>query len=195
MTRITVIIIGILAFGLNSKLQSQIITGQVIDKATNESLAGVKIFIDSTYVISDFDGNFSTKDLKKHPNSITFEATYEIKLKIINLPKNYDTLKLDKVELINHTFISKSQYDSIRTCLIATFDNKDLLIIQQKKADSLLKSKYSAIYCWSDLLGYDVLDSISNKEITNPFDNKSKVILDFDPSMDLITLDYEKIKK
>ena len=195
MTRITVIIIGILAFGLNNKLQSQIITGQVIDKATNESLAGVKIFIDSTYVISDFDGNFSTKDLKKHPNSITFEATYGIKLKIINLPKNYDTLKLDKVELINHAFISKSQYDSIRNCLIATFENKDLLIIQQRKADSLLESKYSAIYCWSDLLGYDVLDSISNKEITNPFDCKSKVILDFDPSMDLITLDYEKIKK
>ena len=197
MRRTVLLFISILSLGLISNIQSQIISGQVVYSELDkyESIYGATIYFDTTYVVSDMEGKFCTNILRHYPKSIIFKGSTHASLMIFNLPQDYDTLKFDKIELLEHAFISKAQYDSIQGNLIKTFKENDLLIIQQRKADVILRSKYKGVYCWADLLGYEVLDSLENKYILNPFDHKTKIIFDFDSLKDIITLDYEKIKK
>ena len=76
--------------------------GKVIDKVTGETLAGVMVELEGTdkYVFSDFDGNFTFKELKPAEYNVTFslisyekskvkvdlnkKESVEIKLKTVN---------------------------------------------------------------------------------------------------------------
>jgi hypothetical protein len=183
--------------GLINNIQSQEIRGQLISKYQDkiETLPGIGVMIDTTYMISDIDGFFTFNAVKSYPNSILITGYMHPKLRIINLPIDYKSMDLGQIDLIEHSIISPTQYDSIRTNLIKTFKTNDLLIIKQQKADSELKSKYKPIQDWSSTVGYVVLDSITKDTMQNPFDKSATIKVDYDVNKDLITLDYNKIKK
>jgi hypothetical protein len=48
---------------------------------------------------------------------------------------------------------------------------------------------------WSSIVGYVVLDKIMANEMLNPLDEKAKIKIDYNVEKDLISLDYNKIKK
>ena len=183
--------------GLISTIQSQEIRGQLICRYLDkiDTLPGISVLVDTTYVISDIDGFFSINNLKNYPNSILISGCIHPKLLITNLPKDYKSLDLGQIELIEHLIISPTEYDSIRTNLIKSSNTKDLLIIKQQNADSKLKSKYKPFHDWSTCVGYIVLDSITKDEMLNPFDRETKIKIDYNVEKDLITLDYKMIKK
>jgi hypothetical protein len=189
--------IGIMITGLTNNVQSQVIRGQLIGKYQDkyESLPGISVMIDTAYQISDIDGFFNYQTGKNYPKSLVISGYVHPRLLIYNLPVNYDTLDLGKIELIEHMIISPHQYDSIRNNVISSFKNIDILIVQQQKADNLLKTKYSPLNDWSSIVGYVVLDKIMANEMLNPLDEKAKIKIDYNVENDLISLDYNKIKK
>jgi len=199
MKRTNLILISLVLFGSISYLQAQTINGQVVSKLKDkyECLIGVLIYVDSAATVSDIDGEFSFHSFIKYPTSILFEGYMQARLMIINLPRDYDSLYLGKIELIERTVmthISTTQYDTIRTNLIKSFKTNNVLNIQQQKADSILKLKYKPICEWTVVLEYAVLDSLISNEMINPFDNEIKFKVDYDINNDLIIVDYIKIK-
>lgn len=55
------------------KVNTVDISGSVVDKKSNESLAGAAIFIDGNKYYSDLDGNFSVSDLKPGKHTVRVE--------------------------------------------------------------------------------------------------------------------------
>jgi len=197
MRRTILIIITVIATGLINSIQSQEIHGQLISKYQDkiDSLPGITVKIDTTYTISDINGFFKFNKLKKYPSSILISGYIHPKIKITNLPVDYKSLDLGKIELIEHLTISPTQYDSIRTKLIKSFKTNELSITQQQKANSFLKLKYKPVQDWGNIIGYIVSDSITNDIIQNPFNDNEKIKVDYDVENDVIILDYTKFKK
>jgi len=197
MKRTILILLTVIITGLINNIQSQEIHGQLISRYQDkiDSLPGISVAIDTTYAISDLDGFFKFNNLKRYPSSILFSGYINPKIKITNLPVDYKILDLGKIELIEHLIISSTQYDSIRTKLIKSFKTNELLITQQQKANSFLKLKYKPVQDWGKIIGYIVLDSITNDIIQNPFNDKEKIKVDYDVEKDIIILDYNKFKK
>ncbi|MBI9039285.1 MAG: carboxypeptidase-like regulatory domain-containing protein [Bacteroidales bacterium] len=75
------------------------INGKVLDKETNESLAGVLIELEGTNekVYTDFDGKFEFKNVQ--PNiydiSVTYIAYEKSKLKVVDAKNKVNTLKVE----------------------------------------------------------------------------------------------------
>ncbi len=68
--------------------------GVVLDKQTNESLAGVAVHIDGQKVYTDFDGNFSFNHVSK--------GKYEVKISMISYQDQtitVDTSKQKPIEI------------------------------------------------------------------------------------------------
>ena len=197
MKRTILILLTVIITGLINNIQSQEIHGQLISRYQDkiDSLPEISVAIDSIYTISGIDGFFKFNNLKRYPSSILISGYIHPKIKITNLPVDYKILDLGKIELIEHLIISSTQYDSIRTKLIKSFKTNELLITQQQKANSFLKLKYKPVQDWGKIIGYIVLDSITNDIIQNPFNDKEKIKVDYDVEKDIIILDYNKFKK
>ena len=197
MKRTILIFLTVITTGLTNNIQSQKIYGQLISRYQDkiDSLPEISVAIDSIYTISGIDGFFKFNNLKRYPSSILISGYIHPKIKITNLPVDYKSLDLGKIELIEHLTISPTQYDSIRTKLIKSFKTNELSITQQQKANSFLKLKYKPVQDWGNIIGYIVSDSITNDIIQNPFNDKEKIKVDYDVEKDIIILDYNKFKK
>jgi hypothetical protein len=171
----------------------QYIMGKTISQSLSnyENLPGIAVTIDSISQITDIDGQFKFESLTHYPNSIIFSGSFHPKLLIFNLPCDYDSLDLGLLEMIEYEMISPTQYDSLRNELIKTFD-LDIITVQQKKADLILKSKYTAINDWNHIVGYIVLDEINKSWIINPYDKQTKLDIIYDRDLEVIKIDYTK---
>ncbi|MFC2100877.1 carboxypeptidase-like regulatory domain-containing protein [Bacteroidota bacterium] len=81
--------------------KNTIITGNVIDDATNESLAGVKVMLSGTDLVTytDLDGNFEFKNIKSGIYSLACSyISYEEKV-IDEITVTTDNVKSIEVEL------------------------------------------------------------------------------------------------
>jgi hypothetical protein len=62
--------------------------GVVLDKQTNESLAGVAVYVDGQKVYTDFDGNFAFNNVLK--------GKYEVKISMISYQDQTITVDTNK---------------------------------------------------------------------------------------------------
>lgn len=193
MNRFPILLSCLITICFAYKANGQVIRGQTIDKFIDdyEPLPGVTILVDSMYVMSDIDGLFIVDSLSSFPDSIMFSGPVD--LKIINLPDNYDTLDLAKIELIRSKIISPNQYDSIRSELIKTYD-LDIIIVQQNKADKFLQDKYEPIRDWNHILGYLVKGEYEKTSISHPYDSQREIELNYNDLYNLFILDYNTLK-
>ena len=197
MKQTILVLITVITTGLINNIQSQEIHGQLINRYQGDidGEPGISVNIDTTYTISGNEGFFKFSNFKKYPSSIIISGNINPKLKITNLPVDYKSLDLGQIELIDHLTISRDQYDSIRKKSIKSVKTNELIIIKQQKVDSFLKLKYKPIYDWGKIIGYIVLDTITKDKMRNPLDENASINVDYDVANDMITLDYNKIKK
>lgn len=83
----------------NNEHVNHVISGKVIDISDNQPLAGVQIIVDGLDKVyyTDFDGNYSIKDLPQGEYSIKFRMTsFSEKFKIFQINSNLSssTIKL-----------------------------------------------------------------------------------------------------
>lgn len=65
------------------------LTGNVLDKENNETLAGAAIYVDGEKVYTDLDGNFTLTDLKPGKHHLKAELiSYESSEMEVNINKN-----------------------------------------------------------------------------------------------------------
>lgn len=192
----TLIVYIVFLISLINLSHGQVIKGQIIVEFLDdyEPLPGVTILVDSIYHMSDIDGLFIIDSLLSYPDSIMFSCSFNMDLKIINLPDNYDTLDLAKIELIKSKIISPSKYDSLRSELIETYE-QGIIIVQQNKADRFLKDKYEPIHDWDHIVGYLVKGEYEKNSVIHPYDKNKKIELDFNDSHNLFILDYKLLNE
>lgn len=149
--------------------------------------SGSQFYPDSLFFLIKLD-SFSV-----FPDSILFKTDDCAKLKINNLPSNYDSLNLGVIELLKHRIIYPNTYDSIRKEL---FDKQPpgFLVDQKQKVDSILKNRYLPVRHWLQILYYVDTKTLVDYSIQHPFCENKEIQVDYNQKKELIRLDYNKIK-